>query len=76
MSAVDDDREMLRPADAETVTITVCENGPYLVRGNFLLETSDREAIDPERAVIALCRCGRSSVKPFCDGTHALSARR
>jgi hypothetical protein len=58
--------------DDDSATIVVCENGPYIVRGTFALTTTDDEPIEAQRQVIALCRCGRSSVKPFCDGTHAL----
>ncbi|MET8141195.1 CDGSH iron-sulfur domain-containing protein [Sphaerisporangium sp. NPDC005288] len=58
------------PAAAEEVTVTACENGPLLVRGPFTLLTQDGRLIDPGRATVALCRCGRSSVKPFCDGSH------
>lgn len=45
-------------------------DGPLLVRGPFRLEDQDGNAIDPGRETIALCRCGRSRSKPFCDGTH------
>jgi CDGSH-type Zn-finger protein len=47
-------------------------NGPYLVRGE--LEQTDRKGrpIEVRRATIALCRCGHSRNRPFCDGTHKL----
>lgn len=51
-------------------SVTVCENGPLLLRGPFTLLTQDGEVVDPGRATVALCRCGRSAIKPFCDGTH------
>jgi CDGSH-type Zn-finger protein len=51
-------------------SITPCEDGPLLLRGDFTLLTQDGEVIDPGRRTVALCRCGRSAVKPFCDGTH------
>ncbi|WP_248963382.1 CDGSH iron-sulfur domain-containing protein [Sphaerisporangium perillae] len=54
----------------EPVTVTACEDGPLLVRGPFTLLTQDGRPIDPGRRTVALCRCGRSSVKPFCDGSH------
>lgn len=54
----------------EDASVTVCEDGPLLVRGPFTLLTQDGEEIDPGRATVALCRCGRSAIKPFCDGTH------
>jgi len=46
------------------------EDGPLLLRGSFILRTPDGEVIDPGRTTVALCRCGKSAVKPFCDGTH------
>ena len=55
--------------DGGTVIVPY-EDGPLLVRGNFTLRTPDGEVIDPGRGTVALCRCGRSAVKPFCDGTH------
>jgi len=62
---------------APSVTISVCEDGPLLVRGDFeLQDMADGSRIDPRRNVVALCRCGRSQIKPFCDGSHALQPRR
>jgi CDGSH-type Zn-finger protein len=52
------------------VTVTPYENGPLLVRGDFELRTPQGELIDPGRDTVALCRCGLSAIKPFCDGTH------
>jgi CDGSH-type Zn-finger protein len=52
------------------VTITPYPDGPLLVRGDFALKTVQGKPIDPGRATIALCRCGKSATKPFCDGTH------
>lgn len=51
------------------VTITPSKNGPYLVSGPVKLTDVDgREIPHPDQ--MALCRCGHSSNKPFCDGTH------
>ncbi|MFI7583727.1 CDGSH iron-sulfur domain-containing protein [Kocuria sp. M1N1S27] len=58
------------PGPAEPVTITVCPDGPLLVRGGYELLDGDDRPIDPGRATVALCRCGASSIKPFCDGSH------
>ena len=55
---------------AEPVTITVCPDGPLLVRGNYELLDGEDRPIDPGRATVALCRCGASTIKPFCDGSH------
>lgn len=56
-------------AEAET-RITPYRNGPYLVRGPFTLVDQDGNEIEVTRRVVALCRCGRSRIRPFCDGTH------
>jgi CDGSH-type Zn-finger protein len=54
------------------VTITVRENGPYLVKGPVTIEDADGNVYaDREGSAIALCRCGGSTTKPFCDGTHS-----
>jgi CDGSH-type Zn-finger protein len=56
------------------VTIKVRENGPYRVDGDEtevrLVDWNDHEYQIPKRP-FALCRCGGSSTKPFCDGTHS-----
>jgi CDGSH-type Zn-finger protein len=54
-------------------TITPYRDGPLLVRGDFRLVDQDGQEIDPGRRTVALCRCGKSSIKPFCDGTHKRS---
>jgi CDGSH-type Zn-finger protein len=53
-----------------TSTIVPYEDGPLIVRGDFELRTPDGEPIEPGRGTVALCRCGKSAIKPFCDGTH------
>ena len=51
-------------------TITPYRDGPLIVRGDFRLVDQDGAEIDPGRDTIALCRCGKSGIKPFCDGSH------
>ena len=52
-----------------TVTIKIRENGPYVVDGEFtLVDANGNEVPIVKRA---LCRCGGSTTKPFCDGTHS-----
>jgi CDGSH-type Zn-finger protein len=52
------------------VNITPSEDGPYLVAGSVhLTDVDGREIPHPDQ--MALCRCGHSGNKPFCDGTHA-----
>jgi CDGSH-type Zn-finger protein len=64
--------------------IRVTKNGPYLVQGNLhlseqiIIADAEKTALKwqegkryPAKEVYALCRCGQSQNKPFCDGTHA-----
>ena len=54
------------------VIIRTTPNGPYLVEGRIQLYDSVGAKVPTEgRAKIALCRCGASSTKPFCDGSHS-----
>jgi CDGSH-type Zn-finger protein len=55
---------------SENPTVTCAKNGPLLAKNLETLEKSTGESIET-RETIALCRCGESSNKPFCDGTHA-----
>ena len=52
--------------------ITIAKNGPYLVTNVPATRTplGQKLTLPPQ---LALCRCGASSTKPFCDGTHASS---
>jgi CDGSH-type Zn-finger protein len=54
------------------VTIKVRDNGPLLVEGPVtVIDAAGNKFIIPaEKPAIALCRCGQSQRKPFCDGTH------
>ncbi len=52
------------------VTIKVNANGPLLVTGTFSIVDAEGNVLETrERA--AFCRCGASTKKPFCDGTHS-----
>ncbi len=55
------------------VKITARNNGPYRVEGPVTLVDADGNEYDlTERGEsVALCRCGGSTTKPFCDGTHS-----
>lgn len=54
----------------EGTKVALKENGPLLVSGDFKLFTPAGEEIPVEGTVVALCRCGASANKPFCDGSH------
>ena len=52
------------------VKITALKNGPYKVEGAIDL-FYDSNPVATNNPVVKLCRCGASSNKPFCDGTHS-----
>ena len=51
--------------------ITVMNNGPILIEGEFEIQDPTGAAFGlAGRTAIKLCRCGQSANKPFCDGSH------
>ena len=58
-------------SDPETV-ITPYRDGPLLVRGPFTLvdQNGDEIPLGGRETTVALCRCGTTRLRPFCDGTH------
>ena len=56
-------------ADTNNVKVTCMENGPYLFEGLRSIKNAKGEEIQLTSKA-ALCRCGESSNKPFCDGSH------
>jgi CDGSH-type Zn-finger protein len=54
------------------VHIRLRPNGPLVVEGPFTLADSQGNlfSLVTDKPAIALCRCGQSAKKPFCDGTH------
>ena len=52
-----------------SVTIKIRDNGPYVVEGDFQLVDAQGNPVPIAKR--ALCRCGGSTTKPFCDGTHS-----
>ncbi|WP_423724637.1 CDGSH iron-sulfur domain-containing protein [Arthrobacter zhangbolii] len=57
---------------AAPASIVAYPNGPLLVRGDFEIVTPDGVPLPRDRETVALCRCGGSAIKPYCDGTHKL----
>jgi CDGSH-type Zn-finger protein len=57
----------------QLVEIKVRENGPYKVTGPIRLIDADGNEFElpDDGEPVALCRCGGSTTKPFCDGTHS-----
>jgi CDGSH-type Zn-finger protein/uncharacterized Fe-S cluster protein YjdI len=58
-----------REAPAPANTVIVSYNGPYFVRGELAIEGAPGDMAGI-RFRVALCRCGQSKNKPFCDGSH------
>ena len=52
----------------ENVKITIAKDGPYLVDGEVEIVDASGNTIKKDNC--ALCRCGASKDKPFCDGSH------
>jgi len=57
---------------AESVVIRCRENGPLVVQGPFELidHKGNKFTLPAGKPAVALCRCGQSKNKPFCDGSH------
>lgn len=58
------------------IAIKIAQNGPYIISAqdamSLLLVDHEGNAVAlPEGKVVKLCRCGASTKKPFCDGTHS-----
>lgn len=53
------------------VRIKALKNGPFEVKGRISLVDANRADFTLAEDPIYLCRCGQSSNKPFCDGTHS-----
>ncbi len=57
-------------AEAATVTkVEVTPNGPYIIKSECLIVHSDGKE-ETKTGTVALCRCGSSNKKPYCDGSH------
>ena len=52
------------------VTIRCRDNGPFLIEGSVSLVDADGKVFEAKNPTIALCRCGASAKRPFCDGAH------
>ena len=57
---------------AEPTVIRCRENGPLLVLGAVKIvdHLGNEFIVPPGKETVALCRCGQSKNKPFCDGSH------
>jgi len=56
-------------------TVVPYPDGPLVIRGDFVLQDTDGTVIETSGHALALCRCGRSALKPLCDGSHKLKRK-
>jgi CDGSH-type Zn-finger protein len=56
--------------ESHAVEIKVRDNGPYKVTGPVTIIDAEGNRFAVREGPIALCRCGRSQTKPFCDASH------
>lgn len=56
----------------EKVNVQILKNGPIIIRGDVTLKNAEGHDIELPSlgGSLALCRCGGSKKKPFCDGEH------
>lgn len=57
-------------------SVTAYPDGPLIVRGDVDILDEFGDSVRRTRQTVALCRCGASAIKPWCDGTHKLSGFR
>ena len=62
---------MTDSANQGEVSIEFLANGPALVKGTFLIK--EKGQMVRKNGPVALCRCGHSNTKPYCDGSHKTS---
>ena len=68
------DESKLRPtddgdADHDKLVLRLMDNGPILLEGDYEVYSIANQRVNSQKNV-AMCRCGQSDSKPFCDGTH------
>lgn len=61
--------EKIVAESASILKVEVSPNGPYLIRSECLIVHSNGTE-ETKTGTVALCRCGGSAAKPYCDGSH------
>ncbi|MBL7739236.1 MAG: (4Fe-4S)-binding protein [Chitinophagaceae bacterium] len=64
-----DDPDKVVKESASILKIEVSPRGPYLIKTECLIVHSDGKE-ETKTGTVALCRCGSSGNKPYCDGSH------
>ena len=70
MTAADEARQASSERRHAPASIVACPDGPILVRGDVAIVDDAGRPVPRRRETVALCRCGASTIKPYCDGTH------
>jgi len=73
LSIVQDEEKAMPETAVEfsnTTKVKVAKGGPLLVEGSLTITLPDGEEVEKE-GMTALCRCGASANKPYCDGSHS-----
>lgn len=65
---MDQEAKQTTPISIEVVKVKVTPNGPLIVQG--AIEVQDKQGGITKHSMTALCRCGASANKPYCDGSH------
>src|SRR5699024_1705991 len=68
--------ETPNPDHPDHPDIVLCPGGPMLLRSDHVIEDEDGNEHQTTRPVSAVCRCGKSQIKPWCDGTHKCLRKR
>jgi len=68
-AVVDEPVEKVVAEKAQIVKVEVSPNGPYLIKTECLIVHGDGRE-ETKTGTVALCRCGASGNKPYCDGSH------
>ena len=56
--------------------VIICPGGPLLLRGEHVVVDEEGAEHTTTRPVSAVCRCGKSATRPWCDGTHKVIPER
>ncbi|NOQ23754.1 MAG: hypothetical protein GQ564_00185 [Bacteroidales bacterium] len=68
-TSVDEEKNELITEDDSNTKIQIIKDGPALISGKFVITDINGSKL-ANADNVAICRCGKSSTMPFCDGTH------
>jgi CDGSH-type Zn-finger protein len=62
--------QLIQERHMADVSVKINDNGPYVISGDVTIVDVEGKKLSWTGTAVALCRCGQSTNKPFCDGTH------